>query len=135
MWSPGAATSVLALINGARESIDLENEEMAYAPATRALCLAAPHVDVRIVMTYSADSRRALAQLASCGAHVHLLYGQRPLYIHAKILLVDGRVALVGSQNLSSTSLLYNRELAIRITSPAILRSLAGTFAGDDAAR
>ena len=135
VWSPGAATSVLALINGARESIDLENEEMAYAPATRALCLAAPHVDVRIVMTYSADSRRALAQLASCGAHVHLLYGQRPLYIHAKILLVDGRVALVGSQNLSSTSLLYNRELAIRITSPAILRSLAGTFAGDDAAR
>jgi cardiolipin synthase len=86
-------------------------------------------------MTYSTDARRALATLAGCGAHVHLLHGQHPLYIHAKVLLVDGRVALVGSQNLSSTSLLYNRELAIRITTPAILRSLASTFAGDDASR
>jgi cardiolipin synthase A/B len=134
LWSPGAATGVLALINGAQSSIELENEEMAYAPATAALCSAARRLSVRIVMTDSSDPRPALARLAGCGAHVHVLHGQRPLYIHAKLLLVDGRVALVGSQNLSTTSLLYNRELGIRIRSPAMLRSLARTFAGDYAA-
>jgi cardiolipin synthase A/B len=132
VWSPGGAPAVLALIDGARSSIQLENEEMAYAPTTDALCTAARRqVDVRVVMTYSDDAAGALERLAHCGVHIHLLHGQRPLYIHAKLLLVDGAVGLVGSQNLSSTSLKYNRELGIRVTAPAILRSLRRTFASD----
>jgi cardiolipin synthase len=135
IWSPGAAAIVLSLINAAHGSIDLENEEMAYKPAISALCAAAVrHVTVQIVMTYSSDARSALVRLQGCRAHVHLFHGQRPLYIHGKLLVIDDRVALVGSQNLSTTSLSYNRELSIRTTSPALLRSLALTFAGDYAA-
>jgi phosphatidylserine/phosphatidylglycerophosphate/cardiolipin synthase-like enzyme len=131
VWSPGAASAVLGLIDGARRSIELENEEMDYSRATEALCAAARRgVDLRIVMTYSGDWRTALEHLVSCGAHVRLYYGQA-YYIHAKSLEVDGAVALIGSQNLSTTSLDYNRELSIRVRSKPLLGQLARDFASD----
>ena len=131
VWSPGAAGAVLGLIDGARRSIELENEEMDYSRATSALCAAARRgVDVRIVMTYSRDWRSALDHLASCGAHVRLYYGQA-YYIHAKILEVNGAVALIGSQNLSTTSLDYNRELSVEVRAKALLDQLAHDFASD----
>jgi phosphatidylserine/phosphatidylglycerophosphate/cardiolipin synthase-like enzyme len=42
-------------------------------------------------------------------------------------LLVDGREALVSSQNLSKRSLQYNRELGITLTDSTILSQLART--------
>ena len=131
VWSPGAQTTVLSLINSAHGSIDLENEEMDYRPATDALCAAARRgVKVEIVMTYESDWSSALGKLSGCGASVRLYHGQS-YYIHAKLLLVDGREALVSSQNLSSTSLKYNRELGIELTTPAIISQLASDFATD----
>ncbi|MGH3599838.1 MAG: phospholipase D-like domain-containing protein [Pseudonocardiaceae bacterium] len=131
VWSPGAAPTVLRMIDGARRSIDLEDEEMDYAPATPALCDAAKRgVAVHVVMTYATEWRGDFARLEGCGARVHLYHGQR-YYIHAKLLLVDGRHALVSSQNLSTGSLSYNRELGITITTPALLAQLAGDFASD----
>jgi cardiolipin synthase A/B len=132
VWSPGAAPTVLRLIDSARHTIDLENEEMADTPATDALCAAADRgVDVRIVMTYDREWSSALAALEHCGAHIHLDYGQR-YYIHAKILLVDGTKALIGSQNLSTASLDDNRELGIVVTDRPLLTQLAAAFDRDD---
>jgi cardiolipin synthase A/B len=131
VWSPGAGPTVLKLINRARSSIELENEEMDYSPATDALCAAARRgVNVKIVMTYSSDWSDAFSRLTGCGAHVRVYYGQR-YYIHAKILLVDGRAAMVSSQNLSYSSLDDNRELGITITSQPILGQLATGFSSD----
>jgi cardiolipin synthase A/B len=131
VWSPGAASTVVGLIESARHSIDLENEEMAYTPATDALCAAADRgVDVRIVMTYDREWSSALAALEHCGAHIRLYYGER-YYIHAKILLVDGARALVGSQNLSTTSLDDNRELGLVVTYRPLLTQLAAAFESD----
>jgi len=42
VWSLGAAPAGLRMIDSARRSIDPEDEEMAYVPATSALCDAAP---------------------------------------------------------------------------------------------
>jgi cardiolipin synthase A/B len=131
VWSPGAESAVLNLIASARSSIEVENEEMEYAPATEALCAAARHgVRVAVVMSYESDWTRALSRLAVCGAGVRLYYGQR-YYIHAKLLLVDGHTALVSSQNLSTTSLKYNRELGIEVTDRAVVSRLAHDFASD----
>jgi phosphatidylserine/phosphatidylglycerophosphate/cardiolipin synthase-like enzyme len=131
VWSPGAAGALLGLIEGARRSIDLENEEMDYSRATAALCAAARRgVDVRIVMTYSHEWRTSLDRLSGCGAHVRLYYGQA-YYIHAKVLDVDGVVALIGSQNLSTTSLDYNRELSIEVRSKTLLSQLSRDFDSD----
>ena len=131
VWSPGAAGAFLRLIDGARRSIALENEEMDYTPVTDALCSAARRgVQVRIVMTYESDWASAFSRLSGCGAHIHLYYGQR-YYIHAKLLLLDGDQALLGSQNLSTSSLDYNRELSIDLRSRPVIAQLAAAFDGD----
>ena len=121
----------MALIRSARSSIDLESEELDYQPATAALCAAARRgVNVRVVMTYSSSWAAAYRALAGCGVHVRVYYGQS-YYIHAKLLVVDGHTALVGSQNLSAESLCYNRELSIKLTTPALVRALAAGFNAD----
>jgi cardiolipin synthase len=131
VWSPGAESAVLDLIESAHSSIDLENEEMDYTPATEALCSAARHgVSVEIVMSYESEWDSALSELRGCGARVRLYHGQS-YYIHAKLLLVDDRTALVSSQNLSTTSLKYNRELGIEVKTPAIISRLEGDFGSD----
>ena len=131
VWSPGAAGAFLSLIDGARRSIDLENEEMDYTPATDALCAAARRgVAVRIVMSYETEWASAFSKLSGCGAQIRLYYGHG-YYIHAKLLLVDAHEALVGSQNLSTTSLEYNRELSIELTSAPLRAQLAASFNSD----
>lgn len=131
VWSPGAAPTVLRMIDSARRSIELEDEEMDYPPATAALCDAARRrVAVHVVMTYASEWRSAFATLERCGVRVHLYHGQR-YYIHAKLLIVDQRRALVSSQNLSEGSLTYNRELGITVTAPGLITQLAGDFASD----
>ena len=131
VWSPGASGAVLQPIRSARRSIDVENEEMRYAPATRVLCAAARHgVRVQVVMTAALDSLGALSQLRRCGAGIRLYHGEG-YYIHAKLLLVDGRSALVGSQNLSAGSLDDNRELGIMVNDIRVLRQLEADFSRD----
>jgi phosphatidylserine/phosphatidylglycerophosphate/cardiolipin synthase-like enzyme len=124
VWSPGAAGDVLGLIGHARRTIELEDEEMDYDPATAALCAAARRgVRIRVVMSDESDWRAALQRLRRCGAGVRLYHGQA-YYIHAKALVADGRVALVGSQNLSFGSLQDNRELGITVSERTIVSAL-----------
>jgi cardiolipin synthase len=131
VWSPHAVATVLGLMNRAKRSIDLENEEMAYTPAIDALCSAAHRgVRVRVVMTYASDWRNAFDRLEACGVSIHLYHGQR-YYIHAKLLITDGTRALVSSQNLSTGSLQYNRELGIMLTGAGALRPLETDFGAD----
>jgi cardiolipin synthase len=52
-------------------------------------------------------------------------------YMHAKLVVMDGAVAFVGSENFSSTSLDENRELGITIGEPQALASLSHVFAQD----
>lgn len=53
------------------------------------------------------------------------------LYIHAKILVVDGQTAFVGSENISSQSLDQNRELGIVIADHSVISTLEQTFQAD----
>jgi len=132
VWSPGAQGALVGLIDSAHSSLEIYNEEMAAASVVRALSAAARRgVDVRVVMTEDSSWNENFAKLTAAGAHVHLFAESAPLYIHAKMVLADGREALIGSENFSSTSLDRNRELGLLISSPAILSSLQATFDGD----
>lgn len=54
--------------------------------------------------------------------------------MHHKMLLVDGHHLIIGSHNLSATSLIDNRELSLQLdttTAPDILATLAATFDND----
>jgi phosphatidylserine/phosphatidylglycerophosphate/cardiolipin synthase-like enzyme len=132
VWSPGALNAQLSLIDSARHTLDIYNEEMDDSAVTSALEAAARRgVDVKVVMTDSSDWESAFKQLTGAGVHVRTYSQDATLYIHAKMLLVDGRRAFLGSQNFSAGSLDANRELGIVLGTAAIIRSLQGTFAGD----
>jgi hypothetical protein len=116
VWSPtNAEPSVLAVINGAKHTLAIENEEMNDPAVTNALAAAARRgVRVEITMTADPEWNEALGELAQAGVHIRL-YPNRTgvLYIHAKALVADAgrrdQRALVGSQNFSVASLNYNR--------------------------
>jgi cardiolipin synthase A/B len=132
VWSPGAQAEMVHLISSARRSLEVENEEMADTTITTALCSTARRgVQVRLVMSYESEWRAAFTELEGCGVQVRVYHGEHPIYIHAKLILVDGRAAFVGSENFSRGSLDANRELGIVTTAPSVIHSLAGTFATD----
>jgi phosphatidylserine/phosphatidylglycerophosphate/cardiolipin synthase-like enzyme len=132
VWSPGALGPQLSLINSARHSLDIYNEEMDDSAVTSALEAAARRgVDVKVVMTASSEWDSAFKGLADAGVHVRTYKQDASLYIHAKMILVDGRRAFLGSQNFSAGSLDDNRELGITVEAGDIIDSLEGTFGGD----
>jgi cardiolipin synthase len=131
IWSPGSQPALIALIDSARGSLDIYNEEMDSAPIEQALEDAARRgVDVRVTMTYDSEWRFAFDQLQAAGVHVRTYASDAPLYIHAKMILTPRR-AFIGSENFSYTSLQLNRELGIMFTTPTLIRSLSATFDRD----
>jgi phosphatidylserine/phosphatidylglycerophosphate/cardiolipin synthase-like enzyme len=132
VWSPGAQAPILALIDTARHSLLVENEEMDDSDVAGALEAAAGRgVKVEVVMTYSSSYAHELRELVSAGVKVSTYAEDAALYIHAKVIVADGGKAFVGSQNFSDASLNYNRELGLTTTDPTLVRALARTLSSD----
>jgi cardiolipin synthase len=123
--------SLLALIFAARRRIWVVTpyfvpDEM----LARALNLAARRgVDVRLIVParsnhVSADLARAsyLRDLHNAGGCV-LLY--TPVMLHAKIVVVDDQLAIIGSANMDMRSLFLNYELALFVWSPPQVAEVA----------
>jgi cardiolipin synthase len=117
--------SLLALIFAAEERIWIVTpyfvpDEM----LIRALTLASRRgVDVRLIVPersnhITTDLARAgyLRDLTSSRAHV-LYY--TPVMLHAKVLVFDDRLAIIGSANMDMRSLFLNYEVSLFISSPA----------------
>jgi hypothetical protein len=138
VWSPGSTDALVSLIGSARHGLLVENEEMDSAPIEQALDAAAARgVSVKVVMTSSSDAAVALRGLASDGVHVRVL-GASALYIHAKVICADcsggtGTVFL-GSENFSTSSLSYNRELGLITKSSPAVRAVVRALDDDYAA-
>ena len=138
VWSPGAQDTLVALISSARRGLLVENEEMADPAVTSALQAAAGRgVRVEVVMTRESEWASAFDALARAGVTVRTYAYSAPLYIHAKAIVVDPGSAharvFVGSQNFSSASLLYNRELGLITARPAIVGKIAAVIRADAA--
>lgn len=65
--------------------------------------------------------RSALRELAAAGASIWLA----PTMIHAKAVLIDNDLALVGSANLDERSLFINYELMVAFYDPSVVKSFA----------
>jgi len=132
-WSPGAEATILAAIDNSKTSLYVENEEMSDSAVVNALAATAKRgVNVEVVMTESSEWDANFAILRAAGVGIRTYPdNSTSLYIHAKIIVVDGTSALVGSQNFSSASLDDNRELGIILTDPGIISSLSSTFQSD----
>ena len=138
VWSPtNSQSSILAVINGAKHTLSVENEEMGDSTITAALVAAARRgVDVKVVMTAESEWDSAFNQLAGAGAHVRLYAdSDSVLYIHAKAVDADAgrsdQQLFVGSENFSKASLDYNRELGIRTADKAVIATINATLAAD----
>lgn len=93
------------------------------------LCMAAQRgVDLRLITPERSNHRLAdlaregyLSQLQDAGAQIHFY---QPRMLHAKALLIDENVALIGSANMDMRSLLLNYEIGLCIYSTEIIHQL-----------
>jgi cardiolipin synthase A/B len=138
VWSPTNSQDViLSVINSARHTLSIENEEMGDSKVTSALVAAAHRgVHVTVTMTAESDWDSAFSELVKAGAHVHTYRdSSKVLYIHAKVVLADagrsGERVFVGSENFSTASLRENRELGIVTAQPAVISVISATLARD----
>jgi cardiolipin synthase len=115
LFSPEALSGYLDLIKSATRSLWVSAVELDQPEVISALARAAKDgVSVRLLMTNDPKWDDALSMLEAAGVKVRLYPDIRgDLYIHAKTLVINGDEALVGSQNISTASLVYNRELSV----------------------
>jgi phosphatidylserine/phosphatidylglycerophosphate/cardiolipin synthase-like enzyme len=137
IWSPtNSRGALVGLLQGAKTSILLENEEMGSQDILSALAFAAKAgVDVKVVMTNEKTWDTSFASLTSNGVKIATYAESASLYIHAKAILVDyGKStakAFVGSENFSNASLLENRELGLITSDEGIMDGLNTTLSKD----
>ena len=138
VWSPtNSQAAILAVINSAKHTLAVENEEMGDTVITKALEAAAKRgVDVKITMTANSEWDSAFRALVKAGAHVRTYKDSSSvLYIHAKAVVANAGLAgeqmFVGSENFSTASLRYNRELGIRTTNKSVISAVAAVLAAD----
>ena len=137
VWSPtNSQAALLALINGAKATLLVENEEMSETEIVSALEGAATRgVKVEVVMTASKSWDAEFTALEAAGVKVVTYDRNAPLYIHAKVILADygaaGASVFIGSENFSYSSLTKNRELGLITSDSAIMSSVEATLSKD----
>jgi cardiolipin synthase A/B len=122
------------LIGSARHTLLVTGEEMNDSGIEQDLVNAAQHgVNVEVILPAprgsSSDSNQSgIDALKQGGIPVR----EDPrLYMHAKIIVIDGKEAFVGSENISAQSLDQNRELGIIVSDGNVLNTLQQTFQTD----
>jgi phosphatidylserine/phosphatidylglycerophosphate/cardiolipin synthase-like enzyme len=133
LWSPGSRPVLLSLIASAHATLDIYNEEMDDPAITSALEAAAKRgVAVRVDMTYATNWKSAFADLEAAGVQVRTYASSsKKIYIHAKMVLADGKQVFIGSENFSAGSLDQNRELGLVLSASTIINSLSSIFTAD----
>jgi phosphatidylserine/phosphatidylglycerophosphate/cardiolipin synthase-like enzyme len=132
VWSPGSEQALVSLIDSARKTLFVENEEMSASEIVTALEDAAHRgVRVEVVMTRSTEWDDAFNALARAGVEVHTYNPSASLYIHAKVIDADGTRVFIGSENFSVESMQYNRELGLITSEPSIVSAVQSTIASD----
>jgi cardiolipin synthase len=121
---------IAALIDGAKQTLFVQNEryqdpiiiERLVRAKTRGVKV---HVMVRQPHTLKAEKLveavGGLRIMNDVGIKIHKL---KHLKLHAKMLLADGRRAIIGSINLTPGSFDSRRELAIEVSSEKVIKRL-----------
>jgi cardiolipin synthase A/B len=133
VWSPGSEHRLEQFISSAHRTLLVENEEMSNRGIVSALEAAARRgVLVEVIMTDTGRYGSELSALSSAGVKVRT-YPNDPsvLYIHAKAMVADGTTAFVGSENFTTSSLQYNRELGLITSDASVVNGLASVMSKD----
>lgn len=127
-----------ALLGGARQRLWITTPY--FAPPTRALSLllsaARRGVDVRLLLP-SERTDMALIRHAAHGVYHKLLTNGVRIFeyeratLHAKTMVVDGHVSLIGSSNMDFRSFWLNAECNVLVFDDACAVALENSFQGD----
>jgi cardiolipin synthase A/B len=142
LWSPINSRAKLAgLIQKAHHSIDATTELLDDPFLESDLIAAARRgVQVRLLVPLSQRdtpnvNEPSISWLLSQGIDVHVTNGPAPSptnpYMHAKTMVVDGRLAYLGSVDLQASSTSDDRELGVLFHFPRIVAQLRAQFRHD----
>ena len=142
IWGPTDATARLSqLIQSARRTINITSELLG-DPYLEGQLIAAAHRGVQVHLITplnpigAATNAPDVAFLSSEGVNVRVTVEQyppvgAPPYMHAKTMIVDGRIAYLGSIDLETTEATQDRELGIEFRLPNLVRQLNAQFQSD----
>jgi hypothetical protein len=137
VWSPTDSQShLLALIDGAQHSLDIEQEEFSDTTLVNAIVADENRgVTVRVVVEDPSDYTSELNEITAAGGKVTGYSSSTGYYIHAKTVIADYGTstakAFAGSENFSSNSLNDNRELGLITTDSGVVTGLETAFNAD----
>jgi len=140
VWSPtNSSAALLALINGATQSLLISQEEFSDTTIANALEAALKHgVAVTLVEENQENQYNAvLTPLKQAGAKiaVYTSTDSKAYYIHAKSVLADYGAAqaklFLGSENFSADSLGKNRELGLIFSDAACMAGVYSALMED----
>ncbi|RNI17975.1 hypothetical protein EFY87_18750 [Flexivirga caeni] len=138
VWSPTDSQSqLLALINSAKTSLDIEQEEFEDPTLVNAVVAAAQRgVAVRVVAENEDNANTTeLNEVTAAGGQVKTYTSSTGYYIHAKAIVVDDGTAnqrvFLGSENFSNNSLNDNRELGLIVSDTGVINGVEQAFDND----
>lgn len=135
IWSPNARPEFLKVIAATRNDLSITTEELKdESVASTVAADARRGVRCRIVLNEEAGGDAAVGEVEAAGCQVHLLpKSEHGLFMHQKLILADDQM-IEGSQNLSTESLLENRELSLHLAehdAPQVVSAARATFDRD----
>ncbi|WP_037604981.1 phospholipase D-like domain-containing protein [Streptacidiphilus rugosus] len=137
LWSPTDSRSrLLAVVNGATRTLDVEEEEFSDSAVVDAIAArAAAGVKVRVVLETPGSYASEVAQIDDAGGTVRGYSSSTGFYIHAKAIVADYGLATqkveAGSMNITSNSLDSNRELGIILTDSGVASTIETALNSD----
>jgi cardiolipin synthase A/B len=131
--------AILKAIEGASESIDIENAYFITTPDLSECLSAALARGVKVrILTNSAKSvdepvvstpiQKSLPDLLAKGAEIYLKQGDT---LHSKFMVVDGVYSSVGSHNLHPRSQRYEGEMTVNSLDVCTAQAMTGAFEND----
>lgn len=133
VWSPdNSRQKILSFIENAHQSLDVYAETISDYQIIGALGKLARNKQavVRIILS-SHPNKKMLNKLNYLRRSGVLIHENADLLIHAKTLCRDHSAAIIGSINLTKTSLDENRELSVITADPMVIKKLEAVFTRD----
>jgi cardiolipin synthase len=119
---------ILALLSNSKTTIDIYAQDMNDPDIVHELKKAAKrNVSIRVITSHALSSRQA-RYLKTPSVLIH---NQTSLYIHAKAIIIDKKYLIIGSTNLTHSSLNNNRELSIVSSDATVLKQIQNIFNSD----
>lgn len=127
-----ASDRIKALIESATKSLDVEVEELSDDGVTQAIVDAVTRgVKARVVLSNETPTSAQADSIATLKQQKVPVVSLAKPYVHAKAIVADGTLAYVGSANFTTTSLKYNREIGLVLSTASEVGKVASTIGSD----